>query len=100
MVGEHAEKGQLLNETIRQFLTELERTQWKIVQSRIGQESIALREQVSEEKQILRELHDLIQREQKLLARMEAVLDVQERCVRNLAKEEGEEIETATESGL
>ncbi len=99
MVGEHAEKGQLLNETIRQFLTELEKTQWKIVQSKIGQESKALREQIRDEKQILQELHGLIQREQKLLARIEAVLDAQERCVRRLAEGEAEEIAPALESG-
>ena len=86
MVGEHAEKGQLLNETIRQFLTELERTQWKIVQNKIGQESKALREQVIEEKQILQELHGLIRREQEILARISTVLDAQERCVQDLAK--------------
>ena len=84
MGGENGLQGQLLNETIKQFLSEMEKTQWKIIKNKIGQEVKALREQLQEEKNILENLTATLKREQDLLAEISGILDAEEKCILHL----------------
>jgi hypothetical protein len=89
MNGEQGVRGQLFDQSIRQFIGELEKTQWKIIRSKVEQESRLLREQIQEEKRIIQELNELLGREQDVIARIGNVLDQQGRALEALAKGQG-----------
>jgi len=84
MTYEQATKGQVYEETVRQFLAELEKTQWKIIRHKVALESRALREQLEEEKAILRDLQEILKKEQALIARIDGIIDHQASSVASL----------------
>ncbi|MDD1676681.1 MAG: hypothetical protein LUQ40_02975 [Methanomicrobiales archaeon] len=77
------------DQSIKQFLSELEKTQWKIIRSKVEQESKLLREQIQEEKRVIQELNELIEREQDVIAKIGTVLDQQGRALEALARGRG-----------
>jgi hypothetical protein len=89
MTGEQGVRGQLFDQSLRQFIAELEKTQWKIIRSKVEQESKLLREQIQEERRIIQELTELIGREQDVIARIGTVLDQQGRALETLAGGQG-----------
>lgn len=86
MTQEQAIQGQLFDETVQQFLRELEKTQWKIIRNKVEAESRVLKEQIQEERHIIQELYLLMKREQELLEEIEKILDTQLRCIDDLLK--------------
>lgn len=93
MTDEQATKGQVYEETVRQFLAELEKTQWKIIRHKVALESRALREQLEEEKAIMRDLLEILRREQALIARIDGILDHQASSIASLKQERPAESE-------
>jgi hypothetical protein len=89
MTQEQAIQGQLFDETVQQFLRELEKTQWKIIRNKVEAESRVLKEQIQEERHIIQELYLLLKREQELLGEIEKILDIQLRSIDDLM-EKGE----------
>jgi tetratricopeptide (TPR) repeat protein len=76
-------------ETIKQFLSHLEKTQRSIFKQRIEDGSMELREQIGQERQIVIELAKIVRQEQDLISKLGVILEIQSNFIDRIMQEEG-----------
>ncbi|MDI6718941.1 MAG: tetratricopeptide repeat protein [Methanomicrobiales archaeon] len=85
--GDTLNEIQAYEETVRRFLAQIEETSWILFRNRLEQDSTALKDQIHDQREMIRELSAILAREEELIGKLGIILEIQSNFIDRLIQE-------------